>query len=144
MSCIGQLKTLLLTLLGENSPPIPQMSSLRLHFFGTGISGSYDVCSYDWLLVKIWLNINVHTEARLFSVPNDCLWYDKLWGPSQRVVTLFHCLFIISLNLAGWMCNNANMKVAYPTALTNKGWHFLRITNNMNRIYTIRGLKGKQ
>ena len=28
-----------------------------------------------------------HTE-----VPNlgyDCLWYDKLWGPSQRVVTLF-------------------------------------------------------
>ena len=20
---------------------------------------------------------------------NDCLWYDKLWGPSQRVVTLF-------------------------------------------------------
>ena len=30
----------------------------------------------------------VHTEAHLFSVPNDCLWYDKLWGPSQRVVTL--------------------------------------------------------
>ena len=44
---------------------------------------------YDWLLVKIWLNINVLTEAHLFSVPNDCLWYDKLWGPSQRVVTLF-------------------------------------------------------
>ena len=22
-------------------------------------------------------------------MPNDCLWYDKLWGPSQRVVTLF-------------------------------------------------------
>ena len=33
--------------------------------------------------------INVHTEAHLFSLPNDCLWYDKLWGPSQRVVTLF-------------------------------------------------------
>ena len=31
----------------------------------------------------------MHTEAHLFSVPNDCLWYDKLWGPSQRVVTLF-------------------------------------------------------
>ena len=28
-------------------------------------------------------------EAHLFSVSNDCLWYDKLWGPSQRVVTLF-------------------------------------------------------
>ena len=54
---------------------------------------------------------------------------------------LFHCLFIISLNLAGWMCNNANMKVAYPTALTNKGWHFLRITNNINRIKTIRDIK---
>ena len=33
--------------------------------------------------------INLHTEAHLFSLPNDCLWYDKLWGPSQRVVTLF-------------------------------------------------------
>ena len=33
--------------------------------------------------------INVHTDPHLFSVPNDCLWYDKLWGPSQRVVTLF-------------------------------------------------------
>ena len=31
----------------------------------------------------------MHTEAHLFSVPNDCLWYDKLLGPSQRVVTLF-------------------------------------------------------
>ena len=31
----------------------------------------------------------MHTEAHLFSLPNDCLWYDKLWGPSQRVVTLF-------------------------------------------------------
>ena len=30
----------------------------------------------------------MHTEAHLFSVPNYCLWYDKLWGPSQRVVTL--------------------------------------------------------
>ena len=37
---------------------------------------------------KFGLYINVHTEAHLFSVPNDCLWYDKLWGPSQRVVTL--------------------------------------------------------
>ena len=31
----------------------------------------------------------MQTEGHLFSVPNDCLWYDKLWGPSQRVVTLF-------------------------------------------------------
>ena len=23
------------------------------------------------------------------SLPNHCLWYDKLWRPSQRVVTLF-------------------------------------------------------
>ena len=32
----------------------------------------------------------MHTEAHLFSLPNDCLQYDKLWGPSQRVVTLFY------------------------------------------------------
>ena len=30
-----------------------------------------------------------HTVSHLFSLLNDCLWYDKLWGPSQRVVTLF-------------------------------------------------------
>ena len=38
----------------------------------------------------------MHTEAHLFSVPNDCLWYDKLWGPSQRVVTLFSTLLVIT------------------------------------------------
>ena len=25
-------------------------------------------------------------------MPNYCLWYDKLWGPSQRVVTLFYLM----------------------------------------------------
>ena len=40
--------------------------------------------------------INVHTEAHLFSLPNDCLWYDKLWGPSQQVVTLFVSSFALS------------------------------------------------
>ena len=28
------------------------------------------------------------------SLLNECLWYDKLWGPSQRVVTLFFGLFL--------------------------------------------------
>ena len=31
----------------------------------------------------------MQTVAYLSSLRNDCLWYDKLWGPSQRVVTLF-------------------------------------------------------
>ena len=35
-----------------------------------------------------------YCEAHLFSVPNDCLWYDTLWGPSQRVVTLFSGLLL--------------------------------------------------
>ena len=38
----------------------------------------------------------MHTDAHLFSVPNDCLRYDKLWGPSQRVVTLFYFLIVSS------------------------------------------------
>ena len=30
-------------------------------------------------------------------MPNDYLWYDKLWGPSQRVVTLFsYCYHLLS------------------------------------------------
>ena len=32
--------------------------------------------------------------AHLFSLLNDCLLHDKLWGPSQRVVTLFSALLV--------------------------------------------------
>ena len=36
-------------------------------------------------------------HAHIFSLPRDCLWYDKLWGPSQRVVTLLKtCLSEVS------------------------------------------------
>ena len=38
-------------------------------------------------------------EAHLFSVPNDCLWHDKLWGPSQRVVTLFFAFHLPNYSL---------------------------------------------
>ena len=41
----------------------------------------------------------MHTEAHFFSVPNDCLWYDKLWGPSQRVVTLLIKMLMKSLKV---------------------------------------------
>ena len=52
----------------------------------------------------------VHTEAHLFSVPNYCLWYDKLWGPSQRVVTLFfhhqqHQTFVYEHDLLKYLKN---------------------------------------
>ena len=33
------------------------------------------------LLVQVWINSSP-------SLSNHCLWYGKLWGPSQRVVTL--------------------------------------------------------
>ena len=53
----------------------------------------------------------MHTEAHLFSVPNDCLWYDKLWGPSQRVVTLFSLCqkerkMLVKEILVFWVCFN--------------------------------------
>ena len=54
----------------------------------------------------------MHTEAHLFSVPNDCLWYDKLWGPSQRVVTLLsdsHFSGHITTALRTPMCVNKNV-----------------------------------
>ena len=35
------------------------------------------------LLVQVWINSSP-------SLSNHCLWYGKLWGPSQRVVTLFY------------------------------------------------------
>ena len=46
------------------------------------------------------------TVAHLFSLLNDCLWYDKLWGPSQRVVTLLHCFSLVCVVSQGtaWYC----------------------------------------
>ena len=55
----------------------------------------FDSYSYDGVSAGIWVlhiegcQIWVQDGHAFCSVPNDCLWYDKLWGPSQRVVTLF-------------------------------------------------------
>ena len=37
------------------------------------------------LLVQVWINSSP-------SLSNHCLWYGKLWGPSQRVVTLVNSI----------------------------------------------------
>ena len=47
-----------------------------------------------------WSRFLMVTEAHLFSLPNDCLWYDMLWGPSQRVVTLFVLFPLYKLSLS--------------------------------------------
>ena len=50
---------------------------------------------YNELIPKLYLAVYFislirHESANSSpSLPNHCLWYDKLWGPSQRVVTLF-------------------------------------------------------
>ena len=80
---------------------------------------------YDWLLVKIWLNINVHTEAHLFSVPNDCLWYDKLWGPSQRVVTLFSKSWVNSIQACKLSRVLPNNCVLLPFPHRVRHWTFV-------------------
>ena len=49
----------------------------------------------------MWI-VQGHSVAHLFSLLNDCLWYDKLWGPSQRVVTFFFILIAHSIQ----MCEN--------------------------------------
>ena len=58
----------------------------------------FDSYSYDGVSAGIWV-IHTYIHVCLYkfeltvdsspSLPNHCLWYDKLWGPSQRVVTLF-------------------------------------------------------
>ena len=58
----------------------------------------------------------MHTEAHLFSVPNDCLWYDKLWGPSQRVVTLFAKWYLQS-------CSDEHVHFAEEQAHPQHGGH---------------------
>ena len=53
----------------------------------------------------------MHTEAHLFSVPNDCLWYDKLRGPSQRVVTLFISITCHYLSIYLFNCRSSLKKM---------------------------------
>ena len=48
------------------------------------------------LLVQVWINSSP-------SLPNHCLWYGKLWGPSQRVVTLFYMCLCISALLPSYL-----------------------------------------
>ena len=43
----------------------------------------------DCLLKFDLSNMNLQTVAHLCSLLNDFLRYDKLWGPSHRVITMF-------------------------------------------------------
>ena len=45
------------------------------------------------LLLQICLHLNLYTYSSP-SLLNECFWYDKLWGPSQRVVTLLLLLLL--------------------------------------------------
>ena len=59
-------------------------------------------------------------QMLIFSVPNDCLWYDKLWGPSQRVVTLF----IFGIGLWMWL---------FRASQTNHKWCKNNFVNSARR-----------
>ena len=46
----------------------------------------------------MFASTNLITHESLYSsssLLNESLLYDKLWGPSQRVVTLFYILFMV-------------------------------------------------
>ena len=72
----------------------------------------------------------MHTEAHLFSLPNDCLWYDKLWGPSQRVVTLLVAvrimmrIMMVSTQLVGSGSGLTDSSMASPTLDEAAYWTF--------------------
>ena len=50
-------------------------------------------------LIQFWLHWYEFDFSSL-SLFNEYLWYDKLWGPSQRVVTLFRMIHMISTYVA--------------------------------------------
>ena len=47
-----------------------------------------DYGAYGYCCVIEVINTGAKSGCELVT-PLSCLWYDKLWGPSQRVVTLF-------------------------------------------------------
>ena len=56
-------------------------------------SGSKMVTLFDSYLMTYE---SVHSSPSLLS---EYFWYDKLWGPSQRVVTLFFIFFVFFFSL---------------------------------------------
>ena len=102
---------LLSVAMGVNHTEVPNLGvvsdTFPFSFFVTLFGG----CSYDgvsattgvqtqrslfwWLLVMLFggsTNFQTIFSPHFFLLTlfNDCLWYDKLWGPFQRVVTLLH------------------------------------------------------
>ena len=82
----------------------------------------------------------MHTDAHLFSVPNDCLWYDKLWGPSQRVVTLFNiCKHFSSANVPFSICSQCPLQkgplfeMFFPFLFLSVSYLFILLSPLANR-----------
>ena len=77
-------------------------TKVHIRFFG-GVTISPNQNPYIWsgLLLsyypqpQVWLKMNLQTEAHLCPI-TVCGIIDKLWRPSQRVVTLF-CFIIVSI-----------------------------------------------
>ena len=47
-------------------------------------------CTLGHVCLFAYTNLFTHESVySSLSLLNEFLWYDKLWGPSQRVVTLF-------------------------------------------------------
>ena len=49
----------------------------------------YALVMFGCFLIQFWLH-RYEFDYISLSLLNEYLWYDKLWGPSQRVVTLFY------------------------------------------------------
>ena len=70
----------------------------------------------------------MHTEAHLFSWPNDCLWNDKLWGPSQRVVTLLLLIFIIGDWFPWFLAfHGVWLQLAPSVTTVSNGWNIHKL-----------------
>ena len=62
------------------------------------VYGSYKEVANLWVSGDtFWQLLSWWYECNELSLLNDCLWYDKLLGPSQRVVTLFLCQACLKL-----------------------------------------------
>ena len=75
------------------------------------VYGSYKEVANLWVSGDtFWQLLSWWYECNELSLLNDCLWYDKLWGPSQRVVTLLYLsISVLSYRWAAPLCTASNV-----------------------------------
>ena len=93
---------------------------------------------FGCFLIQFWLH-RYEFDYISLSLLNEYLWYDKLWGPSQRVVTLFllNCFLMAALAPIDTICLLSSKDTTAQKEckhLLSEYTHYFHISNNCRQL----------